>query len=349
MRILVLSLVLHVAIATIATAQTVIVRHAAPGTTVELVLDAEPAGTGTVGADGNGTIVATTRLTMPADVNVWVDDCGDTHRVILARRGVTLPASGACRRTQIPGLYVLQGITSLVVDIRGTPTLLIRQGPVYDDWLRDPVIEVDDDEPSEPLPPLTGLALFGTVGRGTTLNFRTQACGTVTCSMSAPTSLTGGAVWWISDVFGVDGRYTYFASEKAEGSGTGFQFTTTREGGVAAFTGRAGVRGGRFRPFGRAGFGLYRATLTTTQTVDATTVTIDGVEQAVPGGTQTIQMRTKGWAPVYGGGLEIWLSPRIAILGEAQRIGLKGADERNTPFEVDDAVITATGGITIRF
>lgn len=150
-------------------------------------------------------------------------------------------------------------------------------------------------------------------------------------------------------IVGAEGRYSYLAGETAEASDDSFRFTTTRTGGVLALTGRAGVRAGRFRPFGRAGLGLHRATLTTTQTLNDTTIVVDDVEQTVPGGTQILQMRTKGWAPVYGGGVEIWLSPSIGIYGEAQRIGLKGTDDRGSGIKTEDAVITAQIGLTIRF
>jgi hypothetical protein len=83
--------------------------------------------------------------------------------------------------------------------------------------------------------------------------------------------------------------------------------------------------------------------------VDETTVVIDGATQTVAGGTQILQTRTRGWAPVYGGGVEIWLSPLVGIYGEAQRIGLKGKDDRDADIDIDDAVITVQVGVTVRF
>jgi hypothetical protein len=115
---------------------------------------------------------------------------------------------------------------------------------------------------------------------------------------------------------------------------SGYEFSTTREGSFLAFTGRAGLRKGRFRPFGRAGLSLSRATVTTTQTVDES--------------TQIIQMRAKGWAPVYGAGLEIWLKPRFGLYFDGQYLGLKGKDERDSGLEVDDRLLTAQVGVTIR-
>ena len=122
---------------TLASAQTVFLRHALPGSTLELVLDAQPAGTAK--ADAGGTATVTTKgVDGQIDVNVWLDTCDDDHRVILAKPGAPLVPAGGCRRTQIGGLYLLQRITSMVIDTGNTGPLLIRQGRAYDVWLTDP-------------------------------------------------------------------------------------------------------------------------------------------------------------------------------------------------------------------
>ena len=93
-RSLVVAFALHVAIGTtLASAQTVIVRHATPGSTVELVLDATQVGTAKADNEGTATVVATNNIDVPLDVNVWVDICDDGQRVILARRGAQLMAA----------------------------------------------------------------------------------------------------------------------------------------------------------------------------------------------------------------------------------------------------------------
>jgi hypothetical protein len=333
---------------TLASAQTVIVRHATPGSTVELFLDLTPAGTAIADSAGTATVVATNSVDMPRDANVWVDTCGDAHRVMLARPGAQLVDAGACRRIQIAGLYVLQRITSFVVDTSSTSSLLLRQGPAPDAWLRDPP-PVIAEVPAEPLPPLTGLTLFGAAGLSSTMNFRSQACGGVTsCTGNTPFPYSGGVGWWFNDFVAAEAQYIYLGKQSVEASDDAFQFTTTREGGALAFTGRAGARAGRVRPFGRAGMSLHRATLTTTQTLSDTTVVINDVTQTVPGGTQIFQMRTRGWAPVYGGGVEVWLTPFAGIYGEVLRIGLKGTDDRGSGIRIDDAAITVQVGFTIR-
>jgi hypothetical protein len=345
----------HVAIGvTLASAQTVVVRRAMPGATVELVLNGTPAGTAQANTQGIATVAAAPALNAPIDANVWVEACGETHRVIVARRSAPPVADPVCRRTQIEGLFLVQGLTSIVVDLRG-PSLLMRQGSVPGEWLQDPVQAVagepDAPEPPRPsLPPLTGLMLFGGVERALTSSFASQYCGDVTsCSDSPAMQYNGGVAWWFTDFLAAEGRYTYLGKSEVEGSGGTFGFTTTREGSVLALAARAGVRAGRVRPFARGGMGFHKATVTTSQTVNETTAVIDGVTQTIPGGTQIMQMRTSGWAPVYGGGVEIWFSQRIGIYGEVQRIGLKGADDRGADLETDDALTTVQAGVTIRF
>ena len=340
--------------ATVVSAQTVVVRHVAAGSAVELVLNTTPVGTAKADAAGMATVTAPETKDVPFDANVWVDACFDTTRVILARTGAQPAADPSCRRSQVAGLYLVQRITSIVIDVRDTPSLRVRQGQVPDAWLRDPVPTTatagQEAAARPPLPPLTGLMLFGGIGPVTSLNFDSQACGDVpSCSESSPLVYGGGVAWWFTDYVAAEARYTYLGTFEAQATQDTFRFTTTREGEAVAVTGRAGVRAGRVRPFGRAGLALHRATLTTIETINATTITVDGVEQTIPGGNQTFQFRTKGWAPVYGGGAEVWLSPRVGISGEVQRIGLKGDDDRGADFEIDDGLITIQGGVTIRF
>jgi hypothetical protein len=348
MRISVVLFVLYAVLgATLASAQTVILRHTLPGSTLELVVDAKEAGTAKADAGGTAT-VTTSSVDGQLDANVWVDTCDDDHRVILARPGASLPPAGACRRTQIAGLYLLQRITSMVIDTSNTGSLLIRQGRAYDAWLTDPRPQVaragaqtdtrSGSAPavaSEPLPPLTGLTVFGMAGLGTAMDFESKSCGTLDCTRESPIQYGGGVGWWFNDFFGVEGRYGYLGKLTVAAVESGYDFSTTREGGVLAVSGRAGFRKGRFRPFGRAGMSLSRATVTTTQTVGES--------------TQTMDMRGRGWAPVFGGGLEIWLKPRLGLYVDGQYLRLKGKDERDSGIDVlDDKLLTAQAGVTFR-
>ena len=330
---------------TLASAQTVVLRHAVPGSTLELV--------GAAKADAGGTATVTTKsIEGQMDGNIWLETCDDDHRVILAKPGAAIPTTG-CRRAQIGGLYLLQRVTSLVIDTSTTSSLLIRQGPPYNTWLTDarPQVAKAASEPdtrtggassattnssaaSAPLFPLSGPTVFGGAGLGKTLHFGEQACGSVTCEWDEPIQYGGGVAWWFNDFFGAEGRYGYLGKLKVTANETGYQFSTTRESGFLSVAGRAGFRKGRFRPFGRAGMSLGRATVTTIETIGEN--------------TETLAMRARGWAPVYGGGVEVWLSPRLGVFADAQRLGLKGKDERDSGIELNDTLLTAQAGLTLR-
>jgi hypothetical protein len=351
-RILALTAACQLVIAvTAASAQTVYLRHAGANATLEVVIDGMSVGSAPVQADGNAMVTATGDTPRMIDANVWVDSCGTRHRVVVSSRTVAPPpAEGDCQRAQINGLYLIQRSTTMVIDIGGTPTMLLRQGPAPEAWLRDP--EPTVVRLATPLPPLVGLALFGGAGQSSSLDFSTISCGSVSeCRTGRrPIPLTGGVTWWLKEWVGVEARYAHFGDQSVNGSGTGFRFSTAREGGLVAFGGRAGVRmGPRFRAFGSGGLTYHRATHSTTETIDDTTVTVDGQTRAVPGGTQLFQMRTRGWAPAYGGGLEFWLSERLGIYGEAQRTELKGTDEADTGLRHDDVLLTLHVGVTLRF
>ena len=332
----------------LASAQTVILRHAPPGSALELVLEANPVGAAKADAGGTATVTAKS-VEGQMDANIWFETCDNDHRVILAKPGAALPTT-ACRRIQIGGLYLVQRVTSIVIDTSATSSLLIRQGPAYANWLIDARPEVAkaatetetrtagsssaSAAASKPLPPLSGPTAFGGAGLGTTLHFGEQACGTVTCTWDEPIQYGGGIGWWFNDYFGAEGQYGYLGKLKVTANESDYQFSTTREGGFLAASGRAGLRKGRFRPFGRAGMSLGRSTLTTTQTMGA--------------GTETLAVRTRGWAPIFGGGLEVWLSPRLGLYVDGQRLGLKGKDDRDSGIEIDDTLLTAKAGVTLR-
>jgi len=59
-------------------------------------------------------------------------------------------------------------------------------------------------------------------------------------------------------------------------------------------------------------------------------------------------MRARGWAPVFGARVEVWLSPRFGIYADGQRLGLKGKDEHDSPLELDDTQLTVLAGLTVR-
>ena len=109
--------------------------------------------------------------------------------------------------------------------------------------------------------------------------------------------------------------------------------------GVVTAVGKVGGAVGRVRIYGLAGPSWHRATFTTRQTFEETTL---------PGGTQTYQWRTEGWGLTFGGGTEVWISSRFALFGEGSRLEMKGTDVGNGDAETDVTLTSAIAGVRFR-
>ena len=80
---------------------------------------------------------------------------------------------------------------------------------------------------------------------------------------------------------------------------------------------------GAVRIYGTAGGNYTQATSDSSQTIPDKTITVSGVSQIVPGGTQTFQLKTHGWSYVFGGGLEVWANRTLGFYGEFNLLMLK--------------------------
>jgi hypothetical protein len=329
--------------------QTVIIQSARPASTAEFVLNGSVAATGTVGADGLATLAATQSIfanRQSIDVFVWVDDCGTSSRVVVMNRVESPPpVAVGCGRVQIPGLFLLQSVTTFFVDMRVTPaTMRVRQGPAPAAWLRPqspdaPAVRVA-------LAP-TGIILFGGGGLSMPGGFTDQVCGDVTSCTSDDRALsaTAGVSVWLSQYVGAEASYFRPKRITAEGTGDRFRFDSDMDGGLLVFVGKVGVPVGRLRLFGLGGADYHRATFTTTQTINDTTASNGTV---VPGGTQTYQWRTEGWGLTFGGGAEVWLTPAVGIYGEVSRLALKGDDVGGGEARTDQTMTAIIVGGRVR-
>ena len=337
--------------------QTVIIQSARPASTAEFVLNGSVAATGTVGADGLVTLAATQSFLadrQSLDVFVWVDDCDTTSRVVVMNRvEQPPPAAVGCRRVQIPGLFLLQGVTTFFVDMRVTPAAMrIRQGPAPEAWLRPPP-PPSPESPQSPDAPAArvaispdGVILYGAAGLSTTGAFADQACGDVTCT-SDDYALSGaaGVSIWLSQYVGAEGGFFRPKRITAEGTGDGFRFDSSMDGGLLVFVGKVGMPVGRLRLFGLGGADYHRATFTTTQTINDVT---DSNGTVVQGGTQTYEWRTEGWGLTFGGGAEVWLNGTVGIYGEVSRLALKGDDVGPGEAETDQTITAIIVGGRVR-
>jgi hypothetical protein len=320
-------------------AQTVVVRSAPPNTTIEFVLNGAVTATATAGADGIATLPATTGALADRDMvdaSAWVDDCGSTRRVVIMNRVMQPPPGDGCRRTQVQTLFLLQRVTNILIDLEtAAPTSRLRQGPVPEEWLRPPVTGGETRARISIAP--RGAVLFAGGENASAGDLLSPACGDVTgCTKSGRAfSYAAGFSYWFSQYFAAESSYVRPSKPTASGSGDRFHFDSDMDGGLLVFAGKGGIPIGRVRLFGSFGAAYHRATFTTHETIDDAT----SAGQTIAGGTSTYQWRTQGWAPAFGGGMEVWLSRSIGIYGEVARLGLKGSD---TDSEAQtDATITA--------
>jgi hypothetical protein len=313
---------------------------------VELVLNETKVGTASADPAGDAKIpfkVQDSSGKTEMDATVHVDTCDNVRRVVVVERGKapSVPEVG-CTRRDVLGLFLVKPVSNIVVNTEGpNPTVWLRQGSV-DLRPRGPAGRWSD------MP--TGLVAFGGVGLG---KYRDQLffyCGNVTsCDGSASrTTFTAGGTFWFSRYIGAEGAYVQPADVNVTGSGSNFRFTSQLEAHYFAINGKIGIPASRVRIYGQGGTNYHSASSTTRQTNDDTQITINGVPTTVPGGTQTIEIRTGGWGWQIGGGLEIWMKKSIGIYGEVGRTRIKGDSVEGPQGEMSDYITTFLGGMRFK-
>jgi hypothetical protein len=338
----------------VATAQTVIVTKAPRGAAIELVLNSTTIGTAT--ADNTGKASFPVTLTSrggrtEADVQVYVDACGNLRRVTLVEPGLQpqLPQIG-CTRRELAGVFLLRGITTMVVEATASsPAIWLRQGPVPNEWLGEEATRISSKHLRRPSP--TGLVLFGGGGVSSVKYATAQACGDVTsCSgKSSRPAFAAGAAVWIFPFLGAEASYAQSADATASGSESTFRFDHTLSNSMWTVAGKVGLPLGVVRLYVQAGADRHRATSTTTESVDTKTYTdADGVTQTIPGGSQTFVLRTAGWGLSLGGGIEVWAKPKFGLYAEYERAKLLGKSRDGDPGQMDDIVTTFRLGVRVR-
>jgi hypothetical protein len=326
----------------IAAAQTLIVRRAPIGSTVELFVNATKAGSGQADSAGDVRVP----FTLPAgktemDARVYVDTCEETHRVVIADRDAApLPPETNCTRQEITGVFLVRKVTSAVVNV-GDPiaTLLLRQG----DYTLRP------RGPRRQAP--TGLVIFGGATLLTYANALEFGCsGVPTCSGDERgVGYTVGADFWVNRYLAIEGAYMRPPHLTISGSGEAFRFDSFFEPHLFTGAGKIGLPLGPFRLYGRAGFNYHRGESGTTQVTDErTTINADGTTTTTPGSTSTVESETEGWGWLAGGGVEAWLAPAFALYGEGGGAGIKGAAEVANQGNIDNRTWIITAGIRVK-
>jgi len=316
----------------VAAGQTVIVRKAPPGTRVEVVVNATAVASGSVDEAGDAKVpfqLAAAAGKPEIDANVFLDTCDTTRRVIVIERDRLPPAPETnCTRRQIPGVFWVRQVNTLVVDVGGAnPTLLLIRGS----YGLGP-----DAVPTSWATAMTGLSVFGGGGFGKFRDARALACGNVTPCGGHDSGLayTAGATWWFSRFLGVEGSYVKPGKATATGSGEGYSFDSSLDTQMATMVGKVGVPAGPVKLYGLAGASYHGATSRTVQTID--------------GATQTLEFETEGWGWLFGGGAEVWLAPRVALYTEASFTTLKGEALGGGEALIDDRLRLIAVGLKVR-
>jgi hypothetical protein len=343
-RPLVLAAALNATIAGMVSAQTVIVRGVPAGTPIELVVNADVAGSAAADAAGDARLT-TNMFTAPGktqtDAYLYFDTCKETRRILLAERAVQPPPpQSGCDRRQILGLFLVRRVTTLVVDATGAnPTVLVRQGSV----------NLTAARPWTPGP--TGLMVFGGGGLTEIRDATRLACGAVSPCTSDPSGwgFTAGANYWFTRHLGAEFSFVKTSEFTAQGDGGTFRFDSFFDAQVYNISGMIGVPAGRMRFYGKVGTNYHRATSATSQDIDDVTIVgEDGTETVIEGGTQTFSLETAGWGWQFGGGGELWFGPRVALYGDLGWTWLKGSGLDDADGEIDDRATVAMIGIRIR-
>ena len=333
------ALIAVAAFATAASAQTVIVRNAAPSAPIEVVLDADTVATATADSTGMATLTtdAIARLRRDeAGIHVSVDTCGQQRRVLLVEAGVPPPAQAACARATVRDLFSLQRGTTLLVDVGGpSPVVWIRQGPMPIEWLGD---RDAAEQPRTWAPPPVGLILSGGLGGASFGDAVTRACGDAsTCSGSGlRPNAAAGVSFWIAPWLALDLGVMRPRQLTATGSGTAFSFDSAVDARIVTVAGKAGGQTGPVRIYAIGGANHLSAAATTVQTVTSSAI-----------GAETFGFKADGWSWLAGGGLEFWPVPRVGVYVEGNVLSLKGNAIDNTEGSIDDRLVYVTTGLRV--
>lgn len=338
----------------VTTAQTVMVTKAPRGATIELALNATTIGTATADPTGKATLPVNLSAhggRTEADVQIFVDVCGNLRRVLLVEPGLQpQPPQVDCTRRELAGVFLMRQVTTMVVEVTASsPAVWLRQGPVPTEWLGEESGRISSKQQRRPSP--TGLILFGGGGLARFSNATAVECGDVTNCTGHDSRLayTAGATLWITQFLGAEASYTKPTNVTISGSDTYFHFDNSLNTSILTVAGKVGVPLGAVRLYAQVGADRHQATSTTTQTIDDRTyTTADGVTETFTGGTQTFVLKTAGWGLLYGGGIEVWVAPKFGIYAEVERAKLKGASGDGGEGKMDDQVTAIRVGIRFR-
>jgi hypothetical protein len=332
-----------------ASAQTAIVQSAPPGVAIELTFNGTTVGTGT--ADANGDANLPVGANRPdTDILIAVDSCANRVRVQLVVRGLqAAPALPGCSRVDAGSIFIMRSITTFVIDITPNIAIHVSQGPPPPEWLlRGPgavrKATMMHGTPSK------GLVLSAAAGGSSFGSVADQACGDVPQCLEthAGVAFSADAAYWITRFMAAQVGYFQPADVTVNGAPTGYTFDTRVQTRLLTIVGKGGASVGPARIYGLGGVNHHEATFVNTETIADKTIVVNGVNQVVPGGTQSFGQKTSGWGWVAGGGVESWINNWIAIYGELNFAQLEGKPVTGTGDGIDEQMRMAFFGVRFR-
>jgi Outer membrane protein beta-barrel domain len=323
----------------LASAQTVYLRNAPAGSSVEVIVNTAPAGTGTVDAEGEAKVAFTLPEGKPEmDANVFVDACdsGKLRKVLIIDRArqAPPPAEG-CDRREIAGVYWVRPVNTIVVNVAGAaPSLLLIRGS-YTPPKPGTEGSTDEEQPARPLP--AGLMMFGGAAYTSFRDTGILFCGNAPCEpKTSGFTYTFGVDVWLTRFVGFEGGYLRPREVKASGGDDTFHFDTKMDTDVWTLAGKVGAQAGVVRLYGKGGMNYHQATTKTVQTM--------------VGLSQPFAYKTTGWSWLYGGGMEAWLGQRqrFAIYADAGVMRIKGDAEGGGEAQINDILKYFSVGMKVR-
>jgi hypothetical protein len=323
-----------------AAAQNVMVKGGTPGMPLEVVLNDKAVGSATISPEGTATVplnLLANAGKQEIDASVEIESCKEMLRVLVTERGsVGMPPQPDCTRQPITGLYLVRRATTLVVDTGGrATTLMLLQRPPgsRQGWAPAP----------------SGLMVFGGGGLAKFGEAAQIACGSApSCSGDGyGAGYAAGVEFWPLRFAGVEAAFVRPMEVTTTGSGTSYRFESALDSHVITVSGKGGIPIGPVRIYGRVGTNYHKAVVTTSQTYDERTITVDGVAQTIPGGTQSSATETSGWSWAFGGGVDLWVSSWLAFYGDVGQTSIKG-EVKDAEGLIDDRLRTYTFGARVR-
>lgn len=320
-----------------AAAQTVFVRSAPQGSSVELMLNAARVDAATADPSGGATlrVGAAARTKGDTDVHILVHSCGAVRRVLLVESGEPQPPQGSCDERALPDLFLMGRETTFVIDIGGpVPRVRVRQGEAPASWLVAP--GPDGKTPSVLRTASNGLIVSGGGGVTRLSEAEAVACGNIGgCDgPGLPWTAAASVGYWPSRFFGVEAGYMRPFDAKVSSAGPP-QFTSTLDLRMLTLVGKVGTQAGSVRLYAMGGVNRHNLTFSTTQAFGDT-------------GSLTVAFKTEGWGLLVGGGGESWVTPALGIYVEGgwTKLNGKAADESGGAY--DDRMLFGIVGLRLR-